>query len=587
MSLPSSINRQLRGEDVDIPACISDIDPSVKIPISLDAADVTGEIPVSIDAANVTGIIPVTIQGADPGTDVHTIIHGITTGGVTQDVGVSGTRELLISVHHPVTSYGEVSTASNWAAIQTDATYGINDGQIRTDSGVGGSVTSTNSTFVVDCGNSAGGRAILQSRDRIRYRAGQGSLARLGAAFSAAVPATAQIAGVGHAEDGVFFGYLQIAGTFGIVYNRFGVRGVVTLTVTVGSSTAENATVELEGINFSVPVTNSGSVQRTVYELSQFVYDGWIAEPVNDTVVFLRTSAEPLGTPFSLTATTAVGAFVVTKPGVLSTRTEIPQASWNGEPCDGTGPTGFTLDPTIMNVYQIQFQYLGGNAISCAIETTSLTEEPTMTRVHTIGVNSQIPAFSLPSFQLTASSFNIAGSSAPVTIGSFSAFHEGTRRITGNNVSYNNTIAGVDSTLYHAVLTIRNMLTTGGKTNQGILHIQSLSAAVAHNKPVEIFVFRSVGNEDFLDLQGDVDFEPTNSTSMASVDTSASTLLVSRPTQLVWSGSLGGTGNLEHKFNYFDEDFNVEPGESVSICARASSGTGADVLCSIVTNEDR
>jgi len=43
--------------------------------------------------------------------------------------------------------------------------------------------------------------------------------------------------------------------------------------------------------------------------------------------------------------------------------TRVPQASWNGHAVDGTGDGGFNLDLTMLNIYWIDFQWLGAGAV--------------------------------------------------------------------------------------------------------------------------------------------------------------------------------------------------------------------------------
>lgn len=76
---------------------------------------------------------------------------------------------------------------------------------------------------------------------------------------------------------------------------------------------------KLRGISFSVPVTNSGNIQKTVYEIASFNYNGWIAQEIGATIVFLRGSAGVANGTYSLVATTAVGTFAQTKAGVSAT----------------------------------------------------------------------------------------------------------------------------------------------------------------------------------------------------------------------------------------------------------------------------
>ena len=43
--------------------------------------------------------------------------------------------------------------------------------------------------------------------------------------------------------------------------------------------------------------------------------------------------------------------------------TEIPQSSWNGDKLDGTGPSGYTLDPTKSNILYMDMEWLGVGAV--------------------------------------------------------------------------------------------------------------------------------------------------------------------------------------------------------------------------------
>lgn len=49
------------------------------------------------------------------------------------------------------------------------------------------------------------------------------------------------------------------------------------------------------------------------------------------------------------------------------TLTTIAQSAWD-DPIDGTGPSGMTIDFTKLNIFYIQFQYLGGGAIKLYVE---------------------------------------------------------------------------------------------------------------------------------------------------------------------------------------------------------------------------
>ena len=51
-------------------------------------------------------------------------------------------------------------------------------------------------------------------------------------------------------------------------------------------------------------------------------------------------------------------------------KTSVAQSAWD-DPLDGTGASGMTIDLTKLNVWQIQYQYLGGGAIILSVESDS------------------------------------------------------------------------------------------------------------------------------------------------------------------------------------------------------------------------
>lgn len=56
-----------------------------------------------------------------------------------------------------------------------------------------------------------------------------------------------------------------------------------------------------------------------------------------------------------------------TVSNIVQSTTWIPQSSWNQDPCNGMGMSGFTLDPTLGNIYKIRMQGLGFGKIDFLI----------------------------------------------------------------------------------------------------------------------------------------------------------------------------------------------------------------------------
>ena len=514
------------------------------------------------------------------------IIVGQTDGGNFLNVPVDEKGHLEVSLHGPLNPFGSVHTEKLTPVFQTDAVYGINSGQIIENSSLSGITSAVDSKFSVSTGTTNGAQASIQSRRRLRYRPGQGVIGRFTAKYTSPVANSYQIAGYGHAEDGVYFGYKDIAGStpeFGILYVNRGVREIQTLNITTGSSTAENVTVTLDGTAFNVPVTNSGNIQRTVWEISQFDYTGWSAYPDGDNVVFVSSSAGNKTGSFTLAGTTAAGTFSETKAGANATEEFIPQSSWNGDKLDGTGNSGVTLDPTKGNVYQINIQYLGFGAIEFKVEVVAGGNNPIWVTVHTLEQpnNLTTTSFSNPSFPFTLAAYS-AGSTTDLTVesGSFAGFVEGRIETRGNRFVYTNSLqAGVTTGAYHALGTIKNKLVYNGKASQVVINIKQFAAHIEDNASGGTMYLIRNG-----ELQGNPDFQDYSTTSSTSWDTAATTVTFSDNNQVVAAMPLGINGAEDLQL---DDTITIQPGEWLTLAARSDTTTLDYCTISVTTREDQ
>lgn len=484
-------------------------------------------------------------------------------------------------------AFGELSAIAPWAVIQCDAVYGLLSGLTYGTTLLGGSATTNNGLFQTGTGTTQYGYGVIQSRQRMRYRPGQGMLGRFTAMFTSPVANSICVVGFGHSESGIFIGFNGT--TPGILYSLRGVREVRTLTVTVASSHTENVTVTLNGVATSVAVTNSGNIQRTVWEIASGTYPGWRACPEGATVVFLRGSNGPAAGAYSLSGTSAAGTFAQTKAGVLSTDTWIPQTTWNGDKLNGDGPSGVTIDWTKLNVFVIQLKYLGAGAMKLFCEVIPPgSGESKFVRCHTIEYpnNYTLPNFDNPSFPFTIASYSAGSTTDLVTSSSsFSSFVEGPKKITGLRFCYNGESITVGSAAYTAIYTILNNLTFKGRTNQGVVNLMSISIASKHTRPCTVYLFRSNDSVKQV-LVGNPNFVRYATSSVTSVDTTATAFTITDNTQLIWAGTVGDSGQLSVQLNDDQEQVTLEPGEFLSVCARTTSGSPTAVAVSLVTRED-
>ncbi len=114
--------------------------------------------------------------------------------------------------------FGDLVTAQITPSIQMDFVYGIN-----TQTGVstianGGSVDTANGRLRLQTGTNSAGTGIFNSKRSIKYRTGQGVIARFTPVFNPPAANSIQIMGVGTLYDGYCFGYNGTA--FGVLHRN-------------------------------------------------------------------------------------------------------------------------------------------------------------------------------------------------------------------------------------------------------------------------------------------------------------------------------------------------------------------------------
>lgn len=536
---------------------------------------------------------------AGEGAPLPTSHYGTNNNGTPVPIAATNEGHLEVAIHSPRLPFGSVHTESLTPVFQTDAVYGINSGQVTTVATLSGAASASDSCFQVSTGTTATAQAVVLGRKRLRYRPGQGVVGRFTALYTTPVTYSYQVVGFGHAEDGVYFGYREATGNgysgvapaFGILYINRALREVRTLTVTTGATSSGNVTITLNSVAFTIAVTNSSNIQRTVWEISQGTYAGWDAYPAGATVVFVRKSAGVASGTYSFGAgaTGAAATIAQTRAGAAGNETFIPQSTWNGDKLDGTGASGITLDPTKGNVYQMMIQYLGFGAIVFQVEITPENgNNPEFVTVHTMRLPNTLLAtsFGNPSFPFTMAAYS-AGSTTNLTTkcGSFAGFIEGVKVLHGNRLTYFNSLTTVGSTNLQALFTVMNSRYYGGMTNQTVINLLSLSGALKHTSPCIFYLIRNGA------LAGNPNFTPISSISASLWDTAATVVTYSTGDQLIWTGHLGDTGEIDHHFGGTSElnleEVTLQPGEWVTLAARAVTGTPSYVTGSMNTREDQ
>lgn len=304
-------------------------------------------------------------------------VPGVSTEAKQDDIlaaMTNGTQRIEL----PLSGFGELFCIEPTPRIQIDAAYGIltTDVETLTD-GVSGGATASAGLFTCTTGTGVGGYGVIRSRRVVRYRPGQACLLRFTSLYTAPVALSLQMAGGFTATEALLVGYSGT--TFGWLRRRAGAVAIWRLTVTVGAGGAETLTVRINGTNFTVSAAGALSTAATAQLIAARVggYTGWssIVSPTSNgsTVTFLQSiPAATVGT-FTLTSTgTAAGTFAEIQAGAANDDVTnfVPKSAWI-DPLDGSGPSGMTLDPTKLNVWEIVYPYLGAGAILLRIMTPS------------------------------------------------------------------------------------------------------------------------------------------------------------------------------------------------------------------------
>lgn len=515
-------------------------------------------------------------------------LTGTNDAGELTAIPVTSEGHLEVAIHGPRLPFGSIHTENLTPIMQTDCVYGLNAGQSVSGSTLSGSVTDTDNVFSCSTGTTIYSQAFVQGRKRLRYRPGQGVVGRFTALYTTPVANSYQVVGFGHAESGIYFGY--VGTSFGILYVSTGIRETQTLTVTTGATGAGNLTITLNSVAFTVPVTGASNIYRTAYEISKFTYAGWKTSLVGATVIFINDSAGNKTGTFSIgaAATGTVAAITETLAGVASTDTFIPQSTWNGDKLDGTGASGVTLDPTKGNVFQVGIQYLGFGSISFQVEVISANgNNADFVNVHTIRLPNTLTSTSFrnPSFPFSMAVYS-AGSTTNLTckVASYAGFIEGGKHLHGNRFTYFNQLTTVAATNFQAIMTIQNKRYYKGKASQCVINLLSASGAIKHTSPVVYYLIKNgtlAGNPNFVDMSAD---------SCSAWDTAATTVTYTTGEQLLWTGHIGDTGEIDHHFgngSFNAEEMTIQPGEYITLAAKATTGTPSYVTGSINTREDQ
>lgn len=266
-----------------------------------------------------------------------------------------------------------------------------------------------------------------------------------------------------------------------------------------------------------------------------------------------------------------------------------PQASWNGDRCDGSGGllnmSGFNWTNALRQngiPMMIQYPYLGYGDIFFYVQ-HPLTGR--WINVHTIryGATSPLVQLSNPGLNFFAQAINSGNTSNIVGyIGSVGVFLSGKREFTGPEYGWDNRVANTGANVEYPIFTIRNCTSFNGVPNRGMIRLRSLSFSadgantdcrlrLRHNATLTGATFARAVNG----TSSNNGLTITAGQSMTSIDIAA-TAVAAFPTDAsdVRFNSVGAR-NTDKEIDLSSRDIYVLPGNSLSFCMTSTLANNA------------
>ncbi len=197
------------------------------------------------------------------------------------------------------------------------------------------------------------------------YNSGQAIVGFASAKFDAGVADNTRFVGMYNpcAEYG-----LELSGTTWQVVHRSGaVQEIRTLTITTAASSATDVTITLNGVAFTVAVTNAGGAGNTQITAREIAVNGsfarWTATAAGSVVTFVADWSGPRSGSYSFNAGTsgavATGPTSVRAGADYTINNAVALASVSGDKLNGTGLSGHTIAASKSFVFRFMHGYLG------------------------------------------------------------------------------------------------------------------------------------------------------------------------------------------------------------------------------------
>jgi hypothetical protein len=470
-------------------------------------------------------------------------------------------------------TFGDQRVVELSPRVQISAAYGIiNTDTMETFSATGGTTDTNDNMFRCQSGTSLGGYGVIRTKDTVEYRPGEGVLCRITAKFTTGVALSLQFAGLFSLTETLAFGY--DGETYGVIHEYDGKAEVQEIVVTGAAGGAETATVTLDGDAVSCSLTAS-TVQTNAFEIARdlaadaTVGAKWRLEQVGDSVQCIaKTVGDKTGT-FSFSSATATATITEKTTGVAKTKDTVASTSWNKN-------TASWLDPTKLNIYQVQYGWLGGAGPLLSVYDP---EQGKFVDVHQIkwANNNTTPNFGNPSMKIgwTSASLGSTGTNLTVEGASGMGATEGSTPRLSQSKAVDHIKASIGTTLT-SVITLKNRLTYGEKFNLGDIKLISVAIDNEHNKGLIVELLKNAT------LAGTTNYQYIHENdSIAIYDTAGTTVTNGTNIKTFTVPANGDIDDILLDLNQF-----ILPDETLTIAAKTVSGTATNTTAAITWFEE-
>lgn len=249
------------------------------------------------------------------------------------------------------------------------------------------------------------------------------------------------------------------------------------------------------------------------------------------------------------------------------------------DPLDGTGSSGITLDAETLNVFYIQYQYLGAGAINYWME-NPITGIPFIFHTEEYANKFTVPSTYNPNYHVQIYVSNGATTSnVTVKCGSYGYFIEGQTRLIEQYQPQNatGTIQKTTVTTEVALFTIRNKTTYASKTNYIDVILERVGSAIEASSTNNLGTVRIVKNATLGGTPSYTDISTTNP--VIDYDVAGTTVTGGKE---LFAIELAGK-NDRYNENLVPFDIIIHPGDTVTVAA--SSANSATIRASLLWKE--